>query len=174
MTSAKRDELHARAWASVKGAATAMFVRIKDTSPSGGAQPGHMGFLHALNAADQPLTPTELAGCVGVTPATVTGAITALESLGLIVRTRGETDRRAVHVSITPKGRDVSRRWAESMRAHLREVFGPLTEEELARIAEILAKVASPIPGPPRDLMAAMRHDAPASKPAKATRRKAR
>ena len=173
VTSARRDELDAEAWAALKGAATAMFTRMKGLAPTGGAQPGHMGFLHALNEAQGPLTPTELAGCVGVTPATVTGAITALEEAGLLTRTRDDEDRRAVRVAITPKGREVSRRWGESIRAHLREVFAPLDDEEVARVAEILARVAPPVRGPPRDLMAALRHDLPppAKKPARSRRK---
>lgn len=171
MGASRRDQLTMRAWASLKGATWDIFGRIKADAPEGGATPGHMGFLHALVAANHPLTPGELAGRLAVTPATVTGALTTLEDLGLVERTRGQEDRRAVLVIITPRGRDVSRKWALKIHEHLRTALAPLTEAELEVIAGLLARVAPPIQGPPRDMMTSLRHDVPET-PAK--RRRAR
>lgn len=141
--------------------------RIGELAPEMGAAPGHMGFLHALSAADGPLTPGELGTRLGLMPATVTGALTALEEQRLVERRRSDEDRRAVLVAITPRGRDVARRWGDTVMTTLREVFEPLSEADLASIADTLARVAPPIHGPPRDLLSKLRHDAARARPAR-------
>lgn len=155
----RRDDLVAQAWAALKGATVAISNGIVDKAPPAGAAVGHMGFLHALIQADRPMAPTELAETLAVTPATVTGAITTLERLGLITRTRDEKDRRAVRVAVTAKGRTVQKQWVEMIRGHLRDMLEPLTEAELETVATLLARVAPPIHGPPRGIMTMWRHD---------------
>lgn len=171
MVSARRDALAMQAWAALKGATWAVLGRMKASGPEGGATIGHMGFLHALAQAKEPLTPTELAGCVGVTPATVTGALTAMEELGLVERTRSAEDRRAVKVVVTPRGREVQARWAETVHAHVREALAPLSDAQLAMLSETLPLVGPPIVGPPRDVLVDIRHDAPAA-PKRAPRKR--
>ncbi|MBW0106959.1 MarR family winged helix-turn-helix transcriptional regulator [Pseudonocardia sp. KRD291] len=58
------------------------------------------------------LSQRELAGRVGLTPATLTPVLDALEQDGRIGRERDTTDRRIVRLSITDEG-----------RAHVRSVF---------------------------------------------------
>lgn len=133
-------------------------TRIGDRQPEMGVAGGHMGFLQALHAAGRPLTPTELGERLKLMPATVTGALTALEDQGLLSRARSEDDRRAVLVEMTPRGRDVAKRWGDVVVATLREAFAPLSEQELLEVASILGRVAPPIHGPPPGLPG-LRHE---------------
>jgi MarR family transcriptional regulator, organic hydroperoxide resistance regulator len=64
-----------------------------------------MGVLAVLADADA-VSHRELAGRVGVTPATLTPVIDALEGAGELVRERDAVDRRTVRLSITPAGRE--------------------------------------------------------------------
>ena len=162
-----RDRRVQAAWAALKGAATVLFARISASRPPRGAQPGLMGYLHALAQADRPLTPGALAKELDVTPATVTGALTALEDAGLVERRRGTGDRRAVQVVLTPEGRAARLAWVDTIVQHLREGLAPLSDQELATLTALLEKVGPPIHGPPRGLMLTLRHDATSAQPAK-------
>lgn len=161
MASANRDELIHAAWAALKGATWAVMAAITDRTPPAGASIGHMGFLHALATLGGRAAPGQLAKQLDVTPATATQAISALESKGLITRERETGDLRAVRVVLTTKGRAVQKQWGDAILDHIREKLGKLSDADLATVAEILARVAPPIHGPPRGLISALRHDAP-------------
>lgn len=64
-----------------------------------------LGALGVL-AADDPLSHRELAGRLGVTPATLTPVIDAMAAAGIVRRERDPDDRRVVRVWITPAGRE--------------------------------------------------------------------
>ncbi len=64
-----------------------------------------MAVLGALADADA-VSHRELAGRVGVSPATLTPVIDALVGAGELVRDRGRADRRTVRLSITAAGRE--------------------------------------------------------------------
>lgn len=68
--------------------------------------------LGVLAHGDGALSQRELAGRVGLTPATLTPVLDTLEQDGRIVRVRDGADRRILRVSITEEG-----------SAHLRSVF---------------------------------------------------
>lgn len=73
------------------------------------------------------LSQRELAGRVGLTPATLTPVLDALEQEGRIYRERDRSDRRVLRLSITDDG-----------RAHLRSVF-----------TEVAATFRAQMPHPP-------------------------
>ena len=64
-----------------------------------------MAVLGALAHADA-LSHRELAGRLGVTPATLTPVVDALAVRGDVIRQRDRDDRRQVRLSITDRGRD--------------------------------------------------------------------
>ena len=157
---ARRDEAIIQAWSAIKGATYAAMQRIGDKQPELGVAGGHMGFLMALSTSDRAVTPGELGERLKLMPATVTGALTALEEQGLVVRAHSAEDRRTVLVTITPRGREVAKRWGDIVTRTLHDVFAPLSEAELAATAAALARVAPPIHGPPPSLLPGLRHDA--------------
>jgi MarR family transcriptional regulator, organic hydroperoxide resistance regulator len=67
------------------------------------------------------LSHRDLAGHLGITPATLTSVIDALEETGEVVRERDPVDRRIVRVLITDHGRDRLRAAFAEVAAALRE-----------------------------------------------------
>ena len=105
MPSEARRELMLAAWDRLKGATFPMRVRMINKLGGNGPTPAQMGVLQALLSDEGGMTPSELSGCLRVTPATVTGSLNALEDEGIIERVRTPGDRRVVHIRLTPKGR---------------------------------------------------------------------
>jgi DNA-binding MarR family transcriptional regulator len=64
-----------------------------------------MGVLGVL-AHSAAVSHRELSAHLGVTPATLTPVVDALESAGELTRERDPADRRVVRLSITPRGRE--------------------------------------------------------------------
>lgn len=70
-----------------------------------GLTPTSIGVLGAL-AHTNAVSHRELSGHLGVTPATLTPVVDALESAGELTRKRDPADRRVVRLSITDRGRE--------------------------------------------------------------------
>lgn len=85
-----------------------------------GVAPGAWYFLRVL-WEEEGLTQRELASRVGMMEPTAVIALRGLERAGWIERTRNPTDRRKIHVTLTPSGRA------------LREALLPLAHEVNAR-----------------------------------------
>lgn len=94
------------------------------------------------------LTPSELAGALGVEPPTVTNMLSRMEKAGLLERCRDPEDARCTRVYLTEKGRElrepVERRWAAVERRALAGISAE--EEELLR--ELLTRVQANLAGP--------------------------
>jgi DNA-binding MarR family transcriptional regulator len=85
--------------------------------------------LSAL-AHHSPLTATDLLPWAEVEKASLTGLLQSLERDGLIVREPHPTDRRAVQLSITDKGRDVQQKAFDAIGKANDDLFAVFTEEE--------------------------------------------
>ena len=87
------------------------------------------------------LTPSEMAGALGVEPPTVTNMLSRMERAGLLERCRDPEDARCTRVYLTEKGRSlrepVERRW----EAVEERAFEGLTEEEKTLLRRLLARV---------------------------------
>lgn len=110
-----------------------------------GVTPTALGVLGVL-VRDDRLSHRELAGRLGVTPATLTAVVDALEAADEVRRTRDRDDRRIVRLGITGAGRE---RWAavsgEVARA-LPGVPGVAPEDEATvrrYLVAVLAAVAA-------------------------------
>lgn len=79
------------------------------------------------------LEPREIARLSGVSRAAVSGVVTTLETDGLVRRSRDQTDRRLVTVSVAPAGVAKLREAYVSQNARERELFAALSDAELAR-----------------------------------------
>jgi len=89
------------------------------------------------------LTPSELAGALGVEPPTVTNMLSRMQRAGLLERRRDPEDARCTRVVLTQKGRElrepVQRRWA----AVEERALAGITAEEEALLRELLARIQS-------------------------------
>jgi DNA-binding MarR family transcriptional regulator len=79
------------------------------------------------------------------------GAVRLVDQLadrGLVRRSRNRSDRRAVALELTPKGRREAAKIADARSEALERALAPLTESERVRLGDLLGKLA-----------AAQRHD---------------
>ncbi len=78
----------------------------------------------------------------------VSGLIDRAERRGLVARTTGHADGRAIHVRLTEQGAGLASRFADEVYAELETLLAPLSDREQRRLAELastmLAGQASP------------------------------
>jgi DNA-binding MarR family transcriptional regulator len=95
---------------------------------------------------DGPLTMKQLAAAATVDAPAATVAVTELEQRGLVDRRTDPENRRNKLVSLTESGRDMLAA-GRSVEDPAPTVFGALTDDEIATLARLLAKMSSfPLP----------------------------
>jgi DNA-binding MarR family transcriptional regulator len=105
-----------------------------------GLKDQHLGVLVLLR--DGPQVQARLSEQLGVFKPVMVGLVNDLEEMGLVVRRRHPTDRRAVQVHLLKAGEQRIRE-AERISARAsEEFFGVLTPEERRTFHELLAKLA--------------------------------
>jgi DNA-binding MarR family transcriptional regulator len=104
-----------------------------------GVAPGAWYFLRVL-WEEEGLTQRALAGRVGMMEPTAVIALRGLERAGWIIRTRNPTDRRKIHVSLTPAGRALRERLLPLAHAVNAEVCRGLSAEEQAGLFVLLRR----------------------------------
>ncbi len=180
MTEKARSNLAVETWNALLGAAWPIFTDIGERTLQAGSTPAQISLLNVLSDSPEAMTPLAVARSLRVTPGTVTSTLNRLEETGLIERLRGESrDRRIVNLRITPKGRDLVKRWREACRGHLEKVMTPLSDSELRTLIGLLARVGPPIAGVPPGLasrikLRARTSHAPPARPIMSPRSKAR
>lgn len=107
-----------------------------------GISHGRFMVLVVLNReASRESTPSRLAEDLGVTKATVTGLLSAMEADGLVVRTPCPDDRRACRVRLTDLAET---RLREILPDHLAEVAratGDLAPDDLRSLRDLVARI---------------------------------
>jgi DNA-binding MarR family transcriptional regulator len=94
-------------------------------------------------ARSGPLTPSALAGRVGVHVATMTGILNRLETGGWITRTSVPADRRAVLVGTTPERQRELYGLFDGMNTRLEEICDHYTDQELDTIVDFLQRTVA-------------------------------
>jgi DNA-binding MarR family transcriptional regulator len=94
-------------------------------------------------ALSGPLTPSALAGRVGVHAATLTGILNRLEAGGWITRERVEGDRRAVLVRTTPEGQREIYGLFDGMQSRLESICDSYSDKELDTIVDFLERTVA-------------------------------
>ena len=82
-----------------------------------------------------------LARRFSVTPQTMIKLVAALEAKGLVVRTGGEDDRRALLLSLHPAGQETLAGCETAVSAMEAEVFGRLPPGDEARLRRLLVRL---------------------------------
>src|SRR3954451_23406160 len=93
-------------------------------------------------------TQSGLAKAMGVSGATVTHHLNALESQGLVRRWREEAHRRGQRVELTDEGAALFERLREVATLHDARLRSKLTDEETAQLAELLDKLRAGLDEP--------------------------
>ncbi len=108
---------------------------------------GRFVLLFLLDAAPDGLAPNTLAEQAGVTRATVTGLLDGLEREELIERHADASDRRALCIRLTRKGRRVAKIVFEQHGRWIASLYGNLSTPEREQLASLLEKVAGNLGG---------------------------
>jgi len=91
---------------------------------------------------------SQMAEALGITGATLTHHLNALEKQGLVRRWREESNRRVQLVELTPEGEAMFERLRGVAMAHDTRLRGVLSEEELAQLAELLDRLKGSVEAP--------------------------
>jgi MarR family transcriptional regulator for hemolysin len=96
-------------------------------------------------------TQSGMADAMGVTGATLTHHLNALERRGLVRRWREPENRRVQHVALTAEGEALFTRLRAVAQRHDQRLRSRLTEHETVLLAELLAKLQAGLeePEPP-------------------------
>jgi DNA-binding MarR family transcriptional regulator len=105
------------------------FSRLLRPLRGSGMTPQQYWLLRQLRDAG-PLSTSELALALGVTPGSATVACKRLEKAGLVTRTRGEEDERVVRVALTEPGRAQIDALRQQRREALSAWLGVLRQHE--------------------------------------------
>lgn len=108
-----------------------------------GLSEGRFVLLFLLDGAPGGLAPAVLAQQAGVSRATVTGLLDGLEREGLVARQADASDRRALRISLTPRGQQVAQAVFAQHGRWIASLFGPLDAAERTQLARLLDKVAT-------------------------------
>lgn len=93
-------------------------------------------------------TQSKLAEAMGVSGATVTHHLNALEAQGLVRRWRDDSNRRVQRVELTPEGAALFDRLRDVAMAHDARLRSKLSDEEAARLGELLDKLRAGLDPP--------------------------
>jgi DNA-binding MarR family transcriptional regulator len=115
--------------------------RLHPTLAKEGITMGQFWAIHTVSSLESASLGT-LAHYLGVSSPTVCANVDQLEAAGLVRRQRSERDRRAVELSLTPRGRKVETRvWREIARVSY-EAGRDLDTEDVAAAVRVFREVA--------------------------------
>jgi DNA-binding MarR family transcriptional regulator len=147
--SAQHDDVDARIVAALERLSQVFRVRLREEAWERDLSPTQAQFLIYLLYHDVELRRvSQLAREFDLTQATVSDAVAALETKGLVKRDQWPEDRRVVTLRLSPDGEKLATtlsRWADPVREHLGR-FSPEErglDELLDRIGRVLAEVRS-------------------------------
>ena len=111
-----------------------------------GVHAGQQFVLECLWEEDG-LTPSELAGRIGVEAATLTRALRRMEAAGLVRRHPDEQDRRRIRTWLTERGKGLQVPVSETMAQLQRDAVALLNEREAVMLAEFLNRMRRSLRG---------------------------
>ena len=102
---------------------------------------GQLKLIQIVDLVEAP-TLSDVARLLDVSPAAASKAVDRLVGRNLLHRTAAETDRRALHLSLTDDGRLVLEEYAELKQGMLTELFDGRSKNELRDIANFLDRLS--------------------------------
>ncbi|WP_344373266.1 MarR family winged helix-turn-helix transcriptional regulator [Agromyces tropicus] len=98
--------------------------------------------LAMLDAADRPMSVTELAGAIGVDQPRASRLVQAGVDEGLVVREADPEDARRTRIRLTDAGRRAVRSATTSRRRTIEAALDGFSDDERAQLADLLARFA--------------------------------
>ena len=109
-----------------------------------GLRPKHFALLNAIALAGG-VSQQELGKRLELDPSGLVGAIDELEAMGLVERRRDPADRRRYALTLTEEGTATLGRARRLVSEGARELLGPLGDDEVDTLVELLGRVAQGI-----------------------------
>ncbi|NLR09379.1 MULTISPECIES: MarR family winged helix-turn-helix transcriptional regulator [Lactobacillaceae] len=107
-----------------------------------GGRRGQGKLLKVLAQSPHGLTNAEIAEILDIRPSSVSATISRLVDAGFVERIPSATDKRAVIVRLSDKGRDLFARYDERVDSTADDLFGGLTPDEQQQLDQLLTKLA--------------------------------
>ena len=107
---------------------------------------GEYGVLNCLADLEQGISAGELSQRLNVVPGRMADILKSLEQKNLIVRSRNETDRRIVNVTITDEGKKVSQQKRDEIHREYEGLFKILGENDVREFIRVLKIVLAYYP----------------------------
>ena len=111
---------------------------MRDCLARHGLAEGRFVVLEQLMNASEPMSHTQLAEQVGVTKASVTGLVDALERDGYLQREPSLGDRRVCYISITKSGQEIAHSVAPELGKCVLGLFSGLSPDEQNLLSQLL------------------------------------
>jgi len=115
-----------------------------DGGPRGGNR-GQGKLMKVLAQTPNGLTNAEIAEILDIRPSSVSATISRLVDAGFVERIPSTTDKRAVIVRLSDKGRELFAQYDERIDTTADELFGGLTPDEQAQLNHLLTKLSHQI-----------------------------
>jgi MarR family transcriptional regulator, lower aerobic nicotinate degradation pathway regulator len=97
---------------------------------------------------DREPTMSDLGAHLALEKSSVSGLIDRAERRGLVTRTTGHADGRAVHVRLTDHGAQLAMRFADEVYAELDALLAPLSDRDQRRFSELAGLIVARQPSP--------------------------
>lgn len=110
----------------------------------GGPHSGNRGqgkLLKVLAQSPNGLTNAEIAELLDIRPSSVSATISRLVDAGFVERIPSPTDKRAVIVQLSERGKELFAQYDEHVDTTADELFGGLTPDEQAQLKHLLTKL---------------------------------
>ncbi|MCT9821257.1 MarR family transcriptional regulator [Microbacterium sp. W1N] len=127
------DDIEQRVTAALaryRAADAAMHTRARQASGMTDNELRIVQFLMSENDSERAVTPTLIARHLGITSASTTALLDRLERSGVVQRARHPSDRRSLHIQMTPRGYDTVDTSLEVFADALRRVSSELSASE--------------------------------------------
>lgn len=116
----------------------------RELAQAAGLTPAKLRVMQILVALpDRSATPTELAGRMGISQATVTALVDQLEQRGLAQRKRSDLDRRHLRVVLIKEGEELLSRLPDTLQQKFVQGFARMAEWEQTMMIANLQRVAA-------------------------------
>lgn len=142
------DALAASVWVRLLKAHGLALRRVRRLVPEGLTLP-QFDVLAQLDRRPQGMTPGELTRALLVTAGNLTGIVTRLVAMDLVERHPVPGDRRAVRVSLTPRGRRLMRRAIPRHRRDVAALLAGVSPADLGRLRHLLGRLGRALEAEP-------------------------
>jgi len=116
-------------------------VAIESCCAEIGMTASEVSVLGMLTRADTPLNPTRLQVLVIQSPGGLTKTLRRLEDAGFVRRRPDVSDRRALLVELTARGRRASARASELVRAHYGRLLAGVSEGQRELLTDVVRQL---------------------------------